>query len=135
MASEDTDERMPPKGPGLSEAEVEMLHQWVAEGMDWPEEIRLGDSGWEPKLKPRVVALPDPTDGRIHAIDRILDQDLIKRNAPLPNPATDETFVRRAYLDTIGLLPTPEELDAFLTSDSNTKHQQLVNGPLELISH
>ena len=61
----------------------------------------------------------DPTNGRTHAIDRILDQDLSKRNAPLPKPATDETFVRRAYLDTIGLLPTPEELDAFLTSDSN----------------
>ena len=81
VASEDTDERMPPKGPGLSKAEVEMLHQWVAEGMEWPEEIRLGDSGWEPKLKPRVVTLPDPTKGRTHAIDRILDQDLIKRNA------------------------------------------------------
>ncbi|MEK9773831.1 MAG: DUF1549 domain-containing protein, partial [Opitutae bacterium] len=127
VASEDTDERMPPKGPGLSKAEVEMLHQWVAEGMDWPEEIRLGDTGWEPKLKPRVVTLPDPTKGRTHAVDRILDQDLIKRNAPLPNPASDETFVRRAYLDTIGLLPTPEELDDFLTSDSRTKHQQLVD--------
>jgi hypothetical protein len=131
VASEDTDERMPPKGPGLSKAEVEMLHQWVAEGMEWPEEIPLGDSGWEPKLKPRVVALPDPTNGRTQAIDRILDQDLIKRNAPLPNPATDETFVRRAYLDTIGLLPTPEELDAFLTSDSKTKHQQLVDQLLD----
>ena len=34
LASEDTDEHAP-KGPGLSKAEVEMLHQWVAEGMEW----------------------------------------------------------------------------------------------------
>ena len=127
VASEDTDDRMPPKGPGLSKEEVETLHQWVAEGMEWPEEIRLGDSGWEPKLKPRMVDLPNPTKERTHAIDRILDQDLIKRNAPLPNPATDETFLRRAYLDTIGLLPTPEELDSFLNNESKTKHKELVD--------
>lgn len=131
VTSDDTDERMPPKGSGLTDEEVKLLHQWVAEGMEWPEEIRLGESGWEPKLKPRVVTLPDPTNGRTHAIDRILDQDLIKRNALLPKPAKDETFVRRAYLDIIGLLPTPEELDAFLTSDSNTKHQQLVDQLLD----
>ncbi|MAE54132.1 MAG: hypothetical protein CMI20_08525 [Opitutae bacterium] len=131
VASEDTDERMPPKGPGLSQAEVEMLHKWVAEGMEWPEEIRLGDSGWEPKLKPRVVSLPGPTNGRTHDIDRILDQDLTRRNIPLPIPATDEILVRRAYLDTIGLLPTPEELDSFLTSDSKTKYEELVDQLLD----
>jgi hypothetical protein len=127
VASEDTDERMPPKGPGLNKSEIDLLHQWVKEGMDWPEEIRLGSSGWEPKLKPRVVTLPDPIKGRTHAIDRILDQDLSKRNAPLPVSATDETFVRRAFMDAIGLLPTPEELDSFLTSDSKRKHEELVD--------
>ena len=35
--------------------------------------------------------------------------------------------MRRAYLDTIGLLPTPEELDSFLTSDSKTKYEELVD--------
>ena len=61
----------------------------------------------------------------------ILGSGLNQAKLPLPTPATDETFVRRAYLDTIGLLPTPEELDSFLTSDSKTKHQELVDQLLE----
>jgi hypothetical protein len=127
VATEDTDDRMPPKGPGLSDEEIHLLHQWVQEGMEWPEEIRLGDSGWEPKLKPRVVTLPPAHPGRNHPIDRILDRDLSERKAPLPAPAPEETFVRRAYLDLIGLLPTPEERDAFLNSQSAKKSEELVN--------
>jgi len=127
VATEDTDDRMPPKGPGLSDEEVHLLHQWVQEGMEWPEEIRLGDSGWEPKLKPRVVTLPPAQSGRNHPIDRILDRDLAERQAPLPTPASEETFVRRAYLDLIGLLPTPEERDAFLQSKSTKKSEELVD--------
>ena len=29
VATDDTDDRMPPKGPGLSDKEVHLLHQWV----------------------------------------------------------------------------------------------------------
>ena len=127
VATEDTDDRMPPKGPGLSDEEVHLLHQWVQEGMEWPVEIPLGDSGWEPKLKPRVVILPPAHLGRNHPIDRILDRDLAERKAPIPTPASEETFVRRAYLDLIGLLPTPEELDGFLKSKSTKKSEELVD--------
>jgi hypothetical protein len=95
--------------------------------MEWPEEIRLGDSGWEPKLKPRMVTLPPAQSGRNHPIDRILDSDLSERKAPLPAPASEETFVRRAYLDLIGLLPTPKERDAFLQSKSTKKSEELVD--------
>ena len=50
--STDLDERMPPKGDGLSAEEIKMLTTWVIEGMPWDEGIRLGSSGWEPPLKP-----------------------------------------------------------------------------------
>ena len=129
--SDDSDERMPPKGSGLTDEEVKLLHQWVEDGMDWPEEIRLGESGWEPSLKPRKITLPIAISGRTHPIDRLLDRDLIKRKAPLPSPTDDRTFIRRAYLDTIGLLPTPEELDKFLADTKPNKYGRLVEGLLE----
>ena len=131
VATDDTDDRMPPKGPGLSDEEVHLLHQWVQEGMEWPEEIRLGSSGWEPQLKPRVVTLPPAQAGRDHPIDRILDRDLSMRKVPLPAAAPEETFVRRVYLDLIGLLPTPEERDAFLNSTSDKKSEELVDDLLK----
>ncbi|WP_235963257.1 DUF1549 domain-containing protein [Tautonia rosea] len=45
--------------------------------------------------------------------------------------ATDEEFVRRVYLDTIGVMPTPEEARAFLDDPSPTRHETLIDELLE----
>ncbi|HBE69596.1 MAG TPA: cell surface protein, partial [Planctomycetaceae bacterium] len=45
--------------------------------------------------------------------------------------ASDEVFLRRVYLDTIGLLPTPEQRTAFLQDTSPNKRDRLVD---ELVS-
>ncbi len=50
--------------------------------------------------------------------------------APSP-PATDEVFLRRAYLDTLGMLPTPEEVRGFLADASANKRDKLVAGLLQ----
>jgi hypothetical protein len=50
-----------------------------------------------------------------------------------PSPlASDATFVRRAYLDAIGTLPTPDETRAFLDSADPNKRTQLVDRLLGL---
>jgi hypothetical protein len=54
----------------------------------------------------------------------VLEQLQRLRLKPSP-PAGDATFVRRAYLDTIGRLPTPEETRAFVNDKSPGKHQRL----------
>ena len=58
--------------------------------------------------------------------DLVLDQ-LSKLNLK-PSPAADNaTFVRRAFLDTIGRLPTPEETTAFVGDSSPAKHERLAD--------
>ena len=47
------------------------------------------------------------------------------RNAPSP-PASDAAFIRRAYLDAAGILPTAEEVDNFVTDKSQEKRKQLI---------
>jgi len=48
-----------------------------------------------------------------------------------PSPrSTDEAFIRRAYLDTIGLLPTPEDVCDFLASDQPDKRERLIEALL-----
>ena len=50
-----------------------------------------------------------------------------------PSPICDDaTFVRRAYLDAIGGVPTPEETTAFLESDDPDKRARLVDRLLGL---
>jgi hypothetical protein len=50
------------------------------------------------------------------------------------NPApvcSDSVFLRRAYLETLGILPTPEEARAFLADESPEKRARLVDRLLE----
>ena len=101
VSSDDLDERMPPKGPGVSPEQFKILHQWVKEGMVWEDGISLGSSGWEPKLKPRVVTLPKARNERNHPIDRILDQYHRNQKKASPPSTPDRIFARRAFLDTV----------------------------------
>lgn len=49
-----------------------------------------------------------------------------------PSPRTnDSEFIRRAFVDTIGLLPTPDETRAFLADDDPDKRDKLIDGLLE----
>jgi hypothetical protein len=50
--------------------------------------------------------------------------------APFP-PTADAAFLRRVYLDTIGMLPTVEETRAFLASSSANKRGQVIDHLLE----
>ena len=122
MQSDDDTEYMPPKGPRVSAEEVMVIQQWIDAGLPWEAGITLGESSWEPPLQPRKVALPAANNGRNHPIDRLLDADLAARKQPLPARASDAAFLRRASLDAIGLLPTPEALQAFTADTSSNKH-------------
>jgi hypothetical protein len=57
---------------------------------------------------------PYPDVPRASFIDDLVFDNLKKMNVVPSALATDEQFCRRVYLDTIGVLPTPEELAAFL---------------------
>ncbi len=126
VVSKDKDERMPPKGPGLSEAEAAKLREWVAEGMKWDEGFAFKKPAYEPPLRPRVPVLPAAAEGRSHPVDRVLDAWTAKAGLPRPAPASDAAFLRRAQLDLIGLLPTPEETAAFLADPAPDKRERLV---------
>lgn len=60
-------------------------------------------------------------------IDRMVLEQLKKLNiAPSPR-ATDETFLRRAFLDTLGVLPTSEQVQAFLADSAPDKRDVLID--------
>ncbi|HEV3121659.1 MAG TPA: DUF1549 domain-containing protein [Isosphaeraceae bacterium] len=64
-------------------------------------------------------------------IDGLVWQKLQKLGITPAGPATDSTFLRRAYLDAIGRLPNPNETRAFLADKSADKRSRLVDELLE----
>ncbi|MBI1247901.1 DUF1549 domain-containing protein [bacterium] len=131
VTTDDEFTRMPPEGKRLSADEVQLLKRWIASGVSWEPGFTFGDPIYEPPLKPRRPELPPVVDGRTNPIDRILDAQMKEQNQPLLPPLSDETFLRRAYLDLIGLLPTPEERAKFLADKSPDKRARLVRSLLD----
>ena len=61
-----------------------------------------------------------------NAVDEAVLGTLHKLGVEPPNPCSDEVFVRRVYLDVIGTLPTPEEVQAFLDDTRADKRAALI---------
>lgn len=62
---------------------------------------------------------------RANLIDDLVLAQLQRLNLKPSPPAGDATFIRRASLDTLGRLPTPAEVNAFVTDTSPDKHARL----------
>jgi hypothetical protein len=60
-------------------------------------------------------------------IDTLVNAKLKKLRIEPSGTCSDEVFVRRVYLDVIGLLPTPEEYARFMTSTLPNKRELLVD--------
>lgn len=131
ILSADPDEQMPPKGKRVPAEQVALLKQWIDEGLPWEEGFAFKKPAYEPPLKPRMPVLPASVDGRSNPLDRILDAYLAQKKLPRPAAIDDATFVRRAYLDLIGLLPSAKDLEAFAKNNSADKRARLIDSLLK----
>ncbi|MGV3608197.1 MAG: DUF1549 domain-containing protein [Planctomycetaceae bacterium] len=126
MKSTDKNDQMPPEGPRVPADKIAILEKWIDEGMKWEEGFAFQKPAYEPPLKPRKVTLPAAVAGRENPVDRIVDAYLASHNTPLPQTASDSVFVRRVYLDLVGLLPTAEQSATFLADKRPNKRDLLV---------
>jgi hypothetical protein len=103
---------------------------------DRPVPIRLPESV---RQKPTKTMSVDPVaaDSRDDAqnaaakIDALIGDGLLANQQKLPQPAEDEVFLRRVYLDVAGRIPTLTEATGFLKSNDPDKRFDLVD---ELLS-
>ncbi|HEY3391602.1 MAG TPA: PSD1 and planctomycete cytochrome C domain-containing protein [Lacipirellulaceae bacterium] len=127
VTTADAEVRMPKDKPPLSEAEVKTLREWIDAGLPWEAGFSFAPRDYEPPLRPRRPELPPPSDGRTNPVDRILDAYLAERSLPRRAPLDDAAFMRRVYLDIIGLLPSRGSLHEFLADANPAKREQLVD--------
>jgi len=85
-------------------------------------DLARAESAKKPAITVPVTSLPAS-----HHIDRFIGAKIEKAGAKPSDLTDDSAFLRRATLDTIGLLPTPEELTAFLADSSKDKRSEAID--------
>jgi len=125
-----------PMGGQLTDQQIAVIKNWIDNGAEWESAVTAQAGApaqqfteqqrrfwaFQPVLKPAVprVKAHNPIDAFILAK---LDANKLR-----PNPPADRiTLVRRAYLDLIGLPPSPEEVEVFLADKSSTAFEKVVD--------
>ncbi|WP_442485763.1 PSD1 and planctomycete cytochrome C domain-containing protein [Aeoliella sp. SH292] len=132
ITTDDEDIQMPPPGkPRVAAEQVSLVRSWIDERLPWEPGFTFAENSYEPPLLPRRPELPPVVAGRANPVDRIIDAHLEETGVPRPAPLGDAAFYRRVSLDLVGLLPSAEEVEAFVADTSPNKREQLVDRLLE----
>ena len=121
--------QMPKTGDPLSPAQIDVLTRWIKGGAKWPADAKL------PRLwslasltKP---ALPDLAATETAAVRSPIDRFVLRRLneqglKPAPQASRLE-LIRRLKFDLLGLPPTPEEIEAFVTDPREDALPRLID--------
>jgi cytochrome c551/c552 len=115
--------QMPPGNP-LPAAERTALLEWIGAGAPWSTPIqiarkRAGADWWS--LQPLRPS------GAQESIDSFISAALKKKGLQSSPPADRRTLIRRATFDLLGLPPTPQEIEAFLSDSRPDAYEQLID--------
>ncbi len=136
VTTDDEKERMPSKADPLPAAEIAVLKAWIEAGAPWPKNApppadAMPHWAFQPPVE---AALPQVKHANAVAndIDRFLVAAMEKAGLD-PAPEADKyTLIRRAYLELVGLPPSPEEVEEFAKDRSKDAYERLVDRLLEL---
>ena len=88
---------------------------------------------WQPFESVVAPAVPNLSPagrgrgGRLSPIDAFLAVEQQKRGLTLQPPTDKRTLLRRATLDLTGLVPTPQEIEAFLADQSPSAYEKAID--------
>ena len=123
ILTDDEDDLMPPAGSGkkLTPQQKEILKAWVEQGGQYQKHWAFEPVG---KFDPPATKLEGWARNPIDSF--ILAGLEAKWLAPSPE-ADKATLIRRAYLDLIGLPPTPADVDAFVKDASPDAYEKVID--------
>lgn len=135
--------RMPEDGEKLSDAEIASIREWIELGAAYDKplvEKNDDPTAWTRKqvdaaarehwsLQPLGKHAPPQIDDAWAKtdIDRFLLAKLREKQLSPSAPADKRTLLRRAQLGLIGLPPSPEEAQAFLSDESPDAYEKLID--------
>ncbi|MCP9768472.1 DUF1549 domain-containing protein [Lacihabitans sp. LS3-19] len=124
-------EAMPTKGKALKSEEIELLNYWIKKGAPWP------DASLQPKLfkvaKMELIKpmLPAANGDLQNPIDIWVNEYYKKNEIKWQKTIDDRTFLRRVYLDIVGLLPSASQIIDFAKDTNPNKRDALIKQLLQ----
>ncbi|MES2982872.1 MAG: PSD1 and planctomycete cytochrome C domain-containing protein [Verrucomicrobiota bacterium] len=115
----DPDDIMPPEDfhKPLSDQEKQLITRWIEQGAKYQEHWAFASI-----TKPNV-----PQTDTKNPIDAFVRSNLAKHGLKPSPPAEKAILLRRLSLDLIGLPPTPEEIQSFLSDESPNAYEKQVD--------
>jgi len=122
ILSDDESERMPPveTGKTLTPSEIEALREWIRRGAPYA-------AHWAYERNRDVVPPTANHEQGIDEIDAFIAARLEEAGLRIAGPAARETLIRRVSLDLTGLLPSLEDVSAFVADDRPGAYERLVD--------
>ena len=136
------DLEMPPSGK-LSDEKIEILERWVLNGSYWPAQtaamtsLKTGEKTFTDEdrsywfFQTRAPLNPRQDESLSDRLDAFIHEALIANKVAFAEPADSLALVRRAYLDLVGVTPTPSEVKAFLAEPMDTAYPKLIDRLLD----
>lgn len=116
ITSEDVNARMPPEAPSLTPREIELLSRWIDDAPLWSEAQReLADPKIEHWSFRPVVRPPIPAIEANHPLDAFVNARLAEAGLSSSPRAERQRLIRRLFLVMLGLPPSPEQIESFLS--------------------
>lgn len=130
---------MPEEGKPLTAEQLAVIEKWITQGAKTAkaEPLALAPGplisdedreywAFQPVKRPSVPKPADASQVRT-PVDAFVIAKLGEKNLKLAPEADRRTLIRRVTLDLTGLLPTPEEVEAFVADKSPLAYEQLVD--------
>lgn len=131
---------MPHERPKLPDADIQKIAQWIDLGAPydrpllgkddataWTRKVVPADAKRHWAFRPLAKEIRNPKPEQRNPVDGFLLARLAEKGLGFNPPADRRALLRRAYLDLIGLPPTPEQVDAFLKDESPDAFEKVVD--------
>ncbi|MCM4170184.1 DUF1553 domain-containing protein [Arenibacter sp. TNZ] len=122
--SPNDDDVMPKKGKVLKENEIALIKLWIQNGAYWSDKaLKVFPEAQLALSKPDLPKVENQT----HPVDKLMAAYFDKNDIDWPKIVDDRTFIRRSYMDIIGLLPEPNEIKDFIDDSNPDKRNVLID--------
>ncbi|MEZ6044752.1 MAG: DUF1549 domain-containing protein [Planctomycetaceae bacterium] len=131
--------QMPMEGAPLTQQEIEAVLGWIKAGASYPEDEEvLADPrehwAFVPPVRPQIPEV-EQSEWSLNPIDRFIYKQYEDHGLQPVQELDRRMWVRRVYLDLIGIPPTADEVQQFIQNDQPDAVENLVNELLARPEH